>query len=292
MSRGKQANKENRRAGRIFGGRKEWKIPSFCFQALQSLALADGCWKESKSTKVSSTWVWGIMWTVSWAHRGVCGEDWSWQTPCMGKALWVCLPCTEVLLVLWTRPSWHGVILKKKMMAQEREKSVNLRGWLRSQHSIGSNPARQWHSQSRTESQSLADPVTMEQGGSDQSSSTGGQLRLQPACMWRLKCRTQEKWVGSLDNLGKGKLIEQNFTLWRYKGSDPSYTHHTHLEKLFLKVILQKCLSLVWLLRGFMIFPCKRNLKPLQMSPSLQENTVHGDSVVWIDSLLFLPVSN
>lgn len=111
-------------------------------------------------------------------------------------------------------------------------------------------------------------------------------LHSRPACLWHLKSRMEEEWTGPLDNWGKGKLIGQKFILWRNKGSDSNYTHCTQLEKLFLKVILQKCLFLVWLQRDFMIFSCKRNCKPLQCFQFCRTQQTGGDSpAVWIDSV-------
>lgn len=238
------------------------------------------------------------MWTsVPGSTRGLWEKMGSDRT--QARALKPSYFALEALLVLWTQASWHSVIFRKNgWHKRESRRSVNLRGWVRSQHGLGKSPACQGHSQSRTGShRALQSQRPWRQGRRNQSNRAGwADCICQPACMWHLKSWIQEGLNRVLRQFRKKrKLIGQKSILWRSTGSDPSCTTPYTITKTFLKGHSPEVFaSGVITKKIFMIFSSKRNCKPLQIFPSLQENIIDDQlfkrHIIWIYSVIFASV--
>lgn len=272
------------------------KFHSLVSTALHRLALVDSCWQEGipKATKAGSTWIWRIMWTrVPGSTRGLWEKMGSDRTQARAlepsflalKPSWSSGPRYLDIVSSLEKNGWHK---------RESRRSVNLRGWVRSQHGFGNSPACQGHSQSRTGShRALQSQRPRRQGSRNQNNRTGGQTAVASLLVCGIWSPGYKKgWTGSLDNLEKRKLIGQKSILWRSKGSDTSCTTPYTITKTFLKGHSPEVFASDVISKEiFMIFSSKRNCKPLQMFPSLQENIIDDQllrrHIIWIYSVHF-----
>lgn len=148
----------------VFGGKEGMETSSSAPTALQSSDLADACWQEgtSDSIKISSMCMWRILRAgVLGLPRGLWEKADADRTHAWEGTL--SLP-NFALKSSWSsgpRPLDMVSSLQKMVGTGERKECESQR--------LAEEPAQHWqesstsgHSQSRTESQSLADPATME----------------------------------------------------------------------------------------------------------------------------------